>query len=70
LDPAKTMIKPIIIFKLLQKKLGFRTLMDVIPLDASLVNGSHGIIPKDDHNKPIFISELQSGLPTSAGYYF
>ncbi|WP_079242078.1 nucleotide pyrophosphatase/phosphodiesterase family protein [Chryseobacterium indologenes] len=60
LDPAKTMIKPIIIFKLLQKKLGFRTLMDVIPLDASLVNGSHGIIPKDDHNKPIFISELQS----------
>ncbi|MEJ5049337.1 nucleotide pyrophosphatase/phosphodiesterase family protein [Chryseobacterium culicis] len=60
LDPKKTMIKPTIFLKLLQKKLGFRTLMDVIPLDASLVNGSHGIIPKEDHHKPILISELQS----------
>jgi len=24
------------------RKLGFRALMDVIPLDASLVRGSHG----------------------------
>ena len=28
--------------RLLQKKLGFRYRMDVIPLDASLVRGSHG----------------------------
>jgi predicted AlkP superfamily pyrophosphatase or phosphodiesterase len=29
--------------RLLQKKLGFRYRMDVIPLDASLVKGSHGL---------------------------
>src|SRR6185295_7320179 len=33
--------------KLLKKKLGFRMLMDVIPLDPSLVKGSHGTRPKD-----------------------
>lgn len=31
--------------RLLQKKLGFRYRMDVIPLDASLVKGSHGLRP-------------------------
>ena len=29
------------------RKLGFRTLLDVIPLDATLVKGSHGRIPDD-----------------------
>src|SRR5206468_13046680 len=29
--------------RLLQKKLGFRYLFDVVPLDASLVKGSHGL---------------------------
>ncbi len=31
--------------RLLQKKLGFRYRMDVIPLDATLVRGSHGLTP-------------------------
>ncbi len=31
--------------KLLRKKLGFRYRMDVIPLDASVVRGSHGLRP-------------------------
>jgi predicted AlkP superfamily pyrophosphatase or phosphodiesterase len=31
--------------RLLQKKLGFRYRMDVVPLDASLVKGSHGLRP-------------------------
>ncbi|HLY12369.1 MAG TPA: alkaline phosphatase family protein [Planctomycetota bacterium] len=31
--------------RLVQKKLGFRYRMDVIPLDASLVRGSHGLRP-------------------------
>lgn len=30
--------------RLLQKKLGFRYKMDVIPLDANLVKGSHGVL--------------------------
>jgi len=42
--------------KVLKKKLGFRYLMDVIPLDASLVKGAHGRIPESDLDKPVFIS--------------
>lgn len=34
--------------RVLQKKLGFRYKMDVIPLDATLVNGSHGLRPSPD----------------------
>jgi predicted AlkP superfamily pyrophosphatase or phosphodiesterase len=34
--------------RLLQKKLGMRYRMDVIPLDASLVKGSHGLRPAPD----------------------
>ncbi|MEL6105442.1 MAG: nucleotide pyrophosphatase/phosphodiesterase family protein [Planctomycetota bacterium] len=32
--------------RLIQKKLGFRYKMDVIPLDATLVKGSHGLHPE------------------------
>lgn len=42
IDPAIRLAKIRIASKLLRKKLGFRTLMDVIPLDPSLVRGSHG----------------------------
>jgi hypothetical protein len=41
--------------KVLKKKLGFRYLMDVIPLQAELVKGSHGRIPEEDEDKPIFV---------------
>ncbi len=48
-DPVELFINPDIKFPklkmaafLLRKKLGFRTLMDIIPLDAGLVQGSHG----------------------------
>ncbi|MDX6183404.1 alkaline phosphatase family protein [Flavobacterium sp. Fl-77] len=57
LDPKKKFILPRIILKLIRKKLGFRTLMNVIPLDAKLVKGSHGCIPKNDADKPIFMSK-------------
>ena len=43
--------------KVLKKKLGFRYLMDVIPLDASLVKGAHGRIPESDLDKPVFIAD-------------
>ena len=41
--------------RLLQKKLGFRTLFDVIPLDASLVRGSHGLAAALEADRPILI---------------
>jgi predicted AlkP superfamily pyrophosphatase or phosphodiesterase len=44
-------------FRLLQKKLGFRTLLDVIPLDTSLVRGSHGLAAIAEADRPILIGD-------------
>lgn len=41
--------------RLLQKKLGFRMIMDVVPLDASIVKGSHGLPANDPADRPILI---------------
>ena len=41
---------------LLKKALGFRYLMDVIPLDASLVRGSHGRLPEHDEDGPVLLA--------------
>ncbi|BAY60970.1 type I phosphodiesterase/nucleotide pyrophosphatase [Calothrix brevissima NIES-22] len=57
LDPQLKFPKLKIASKLLQKKLGFRYLMDVIPLDASLVRGSHGCVTNSPSEGPIFISQ-------------
>jgi hypothetical protein len=43
--------------RLLQKKLGFRTLFDLVPLDASLVRGSHGLPAADALDRPILIGD-------------
>ncbi|NJL79552.1 MAG: alkaline phosphatase family protein [Richelia sp. RM2_1_2] len=63
-DPVELFVDPQIKFpklkigsKLLQKKLGFRYLMDVIPMDASLVKGSHGCIPPTPDVAPLFITK-------------
>ena len=47
---------------LLKKKLGFRYLMDVIPLDASLVKGSHGHITDSIEQSPLFITNQQDQI--------
>ncbi len=52
-------------YKLLRKKAGFRYVMDVIPLDATLIKGSHGITGTDTSFHPVLISgrrPLQSPL--------
>jgi len=46
-------------YKLLRKKSGFRYVMDVIPLDATLVKGSHGRIGVSDSFKPVLITEAR-----------
>jgi hypothetical protein len=43
--------------RLLMRKLGFRELMDVIPLDASLVKGSHGRVTNQSGDGPLIISD-------------
>jgi hypothetical protein len=49
--------------KLLRRMLGFRTLMDVIPLDPSLVKGSHGRVTDDPQEGPVFITSEPERLP-------
>lgn len=44
-------------YKLLRKKAGFRYVMDVIPLDATLVKGSHGSIHVDKQYYPILVTD-------------
>ena len=46
-----------IAWRLLQKKLGFRMLMDVIPLDPTLVKGSHGRRPADKKDWPLLLTQ-------------
>ncbi len=57
IDPALKFPRAKIAWRLLKKKLGFRMLMDVIPLDASLVRGSHGLRPSDPNHHPILITQ-------------
>jgi predicted AlkP superfamily pyrophosphatase or phosphodiesterase len=62
-DPVELFLDPSIRWprlavgqKLLKRALGFRTLLDVIPLDAGLVKGSHGRITDHPNDGPVFIS--------------
>jgi len=61
LDPALKFSKLKIASRLLKKQLGFRMLMDLIPLDATLVKGSHGICPVGTRDYPLVITE-RAGL--------
>jgi predicted AlkP superfamily pyrophosphatase or phosphodiesterase len=63
-DPCELFFDPKLLWpkgkaalRLLQKKLGFRTLFDVIPLDATLVKGSHGLHAADGADRPLLIGD-------------
>jgi hypothetical protein len=63
-DPCELFFDPRLWFpkvraarRLLQKKLGFRTLFDVVPLDASLVRGSHGLAASDPLDRPVLLGD-------------
>jgi predicted AlkP superfamily pyrophosphatase or phosphodiesterase len=79
-DPVELFIDPkiklpaarVAVF-LMKKKLGLRGLLSVIPLDATLVRGSHGRIPERVEDWPIMISERPfespaDKLPATAVY--
>src|SRR5712691_4330207 len=63
LDPKLWSPKLRIATRLLARRLGQRALLDVIPLDPSLVKGSHGRLPDDPRTGPVFISSEPSLLP-------
>ncbi len=46
-------------YKLLRKKAGFRYVMDVIPLDAGLIRGSHGRTGVPPEYQPVLISDYK-----------
>jgi len=52
-------------YKLLRKKAGFRYVMDVIPLDATLVKGSHGSINTPDKFHPVLITDNKESENTA-----
>jgi len=57
LDPAIRFPKLRVARRLLQKKLGFRMTLDVVPLDASIVRGSHGLPAPDPQDGPLFVGD-------------
>jgi predicted AlkP superfamily pyrophosphatase or phosphodiesterase len=69
-DPVELFVDPHIrmpglkvAWTLLKRRLGFRSLLDVIGLDASLVKGSHGRITDDPADGPLFITDTPAHLP-------
>ncbi|MCB9825401.1 MAG: alkaline phosphatase family protein [Planctomycetes bacterium] len=55
-DPKLHMPQLRVARRLLQKKLGMRMKMDVVPLDATLVKGSHGVLSLDGDDGPVFVA--------------
>jgi len=63
LDPAIRFPKGKIAWTLLRRKLGQRALMELTPLDATLVRGSHGRPPANSGHGPLLISPHSDLLP-------
>jgi predicted AlkP superfamily pyrophosphatase or phosphodiesterase len=63
LDPALRFPKFSIARRLAQRTLGFRTLLDVIPLAPELVRGSHGRLPERADEGPLLLTSEPDFLP-------
>jgi predicted AlkP superfamily pyrophosphatase or phosphodiesterase len=66
LDPSIRIPRLSVGWRLAKRALGMRTLMDVIPLDASLVKGSHGRPTDDAAAGAVLISSDADLLPTGS----
>jgi predicted AlkP superfamily pyrophosphatase or phosphodiesterase len=66
LDPRIPLPKLKIAWALAKKQLGFRYLMEVIPLEATLVKGSHGRITDDPADGPLLMSTVPELLDRNA----
>lgn len=69
-DPAELFFDPALCcprikvgWRLLQKKLGFRTRFDVTPLHAEMVRGSHGLLPADPADGAVFLTDTDAPQP-------
>lgn len=68
-DPAELFIDPRIRFPrlrvawtLLKRRLGFRSLLEIVAPSGELVRGSHGLLPRNDGEAPLLISDQPSLL--------
>jgi predicted AlkP superfamily pyrophosphatase or phosphodiesterase len=66
LDPGLSAPKLKIAWALARRKMGFRTLMDVIPLDATLVKGSHGLPPRRPEEGALLLTSETSLVENDA----
>jgi len=57
LDPRRAFPRAAIAWRLLKKMAGFRSVFDLISLDAGLVKGSHGRLPSSPEQGPLLISD-------------
>jgi hypothetical protein len=67
MDQTNPLIKAKAGYKLARKLLGFRYLMDVISLDATLVKGSHGGVNIDKEYYPILVTDQTGPVRRSGG---
>jgi predicted AlkP superfamily pyrophosphatase or phosphodiesterase len=65
LDPAIRVPQLTVGWKLMKRKAGLRSLLDVIPLDATLVQGSHGRQTGGNEEGPVFISTAKGLVPAT-----
>jgi predicted AlkP superfamily pyrophosphatase or phosphodiesterase len=56
-DPGLAWPQGRAVLRLAQKKLGFRTLFDVVPLEPTLVRGSHGLPASSLEDRPILLGD-------------
>jgi predicted AlkP superfamily pyrophosphatase or phosphodiesterase len=70
-DPCELFVDPAIRFprlrvasRLAAKALGFRYRMDVVPLDPSLVKGSHGLPPARPEDGPVLVADDPAAAET------
>jgi predicted AlkP superfamily pyrophosphatase or phosphodiesterase len=72
-DPVELFVDPVlrapklkIGLTLLRRQLGFRALMEVTPLDATLVKGSHGRVTTRPAENPLIATDSAELLPSSS----
>jgi predicted AlkP superfamily pyrophosphatase or phosphodiesterase len=66
LDPTRPLLKPRLLAKVLARKAGIRNLLDVVPLDATLVRGSHGLAPSRKDRGPMLMTDQPDLLSTAS----
>jgi predicted AlkP superfamily pyrophosphatase or phosphodiesterase len=66
IDPALRLPQLKVAWTLLKKQLGYRYLLDVIPLDTSLVKGSHGRMPDRAEEGPLLLTTETKLLPAGS----